>query len=358
MSVTEQSREQVKAKLVKQSPLAAAIGVACWSIPIIILWITVFSIKSAIGPVMLVISGVLVGLAVRIHGRGYDRIFSVISLIAYLSVIAVALSSEVLISGTLSLSIYALLFALGSWSAAFIARKSIPFIDHKLFAEVYESGELAGYKKIKNHWLVVLPSTLIATSCLSFAGAVGAFAHQQYLFVEKQMEQEQHQAAKFRAKHIPTDDEFLATLSNKKAFSYAFAYYSGRHFDEQGVYQGNFPQDTFKSETILRYLVEHKNEPRAQFILGRMLAFERGEALMASSRQSGDQFARLYDIYQFGCHIDAKQGRTLLQSFKKLVTEQSVIIDIQQMQSNDFRDYCDILDDTEFDYRYIRDYKS
>ena len=55
--------------------------------------------------------------------------------------------------------------------------------------------------------------------------------------------------------------------------------------------------------------------------------------------------------------MDAKKGRQLLTSFAKNIEEQSVKIDIYGMLSDDFNDHCQVLDDTEFDYRYIKDYQ-
>lgn len=55
--------------------------------------------------------------------------------------------------------------------------------------------------------------------------------------------------------------------------------------------------------------------------------------------------------------MDAKKGRQLLNSFAKNIEEQSVKIDIHGMLSDDFNNHCQVLDNPEFDYRYIKDYQ-
>ncbi|ALQ07127.1 MULTISPECIES: hypothetical protein [unclassified Pseudoalteromonas] len=356
MKMDLDSKQSALQKISKQNALSAALGAAFWSVPILVLWAFLFELKPAAGPVMLLISGALVGAAVRFHGRGYERLFSLIGLIAHACIVFVAWDLQIILVGGVLAVILVGVYIFGAWGAAYISRINVSMHDHKEFDKLFESADYQKQKKLKNRWFIVLPVVSVLTLVAGFITAIGIVIFQQQQHIDIEVQQHQQRAAEFRGKHIETNNENLASMSTKKALTYAYAYQSGRHFDERGYYKGAYPQDSFQALVILRYLANEKKNPRAQFILGKILNNEKGQALLLQAEKAGDEFAMLYSIYEFGCLIDAKRGKQLLMSFAKNIEEQSVIIDIQSMNSDDFNDHCTVLDSTEFDYRYIRDY--
>jgi multidrug efflux pump subunit AcrB len=361
MNVELDSQNTVLKKVSKQNAFAAALGVAFWCMPILVLWAFIYELKPAAATVMLAASGVLVGVAVRGHGRGYEPVFSLIGVLAHIGIVFSAWQLEILLGGQVLAVILVGVYIAGAWSAAYISRINVPFQEHKAFDQVFESSEYQQQTKLKNRWFIVLPLVSVLTFMLGMLTAIciSFFQHQQFIDnqVKQQAQWQEKQEAAFRDKHINTSDESLAKMSIKKALTYAYAYESGRQFDEQGGYRGSYPQDSFQAKVILRFLAKKKQDPRAQFILGKILNNERGHTLIAQAEKAGDGFARLYSIYEFGCRINAKQGHQLLESFAKNVTEQTIITDIQGMRSDNFKAYCDVLANTKFDYRYIRNYK-
>ncbi|WP_339691925.1 hypothetical protein [uncultured Pseudoalteromonas sp.] len=357
MSAQSNFQNNVIEKITKQNALAAALGTVFWCIPILVLWVFIYELKPAAGAVMLWLSGALIGLAVRFHGRGYERLFSVIGFVSHACIVLLAWDFQIVVGGNVLPVILIGVYVLGAWSAAYLSRINISMHDYKAFDAYFACPDYIQQKKLKNRWFVVLPLLLVLTFVVGYIIAIAVLIFQEVQYMENEKNQQAARAAEFRDKHINTSDEALAAISQHKALTYAFAYYSGRQFDVQGRYLGNYPQDSYQAQLILRYLAEQKSNPRAQFILGKILNSKTGDALITQAEEGGDTFARLYSIYEFGCYMDAKKGRQLLTSFAKNIEEQSVKIDIYGMLSDDFNDHCQVLDDTEFDYRYIKDYQ-
>lgn len=357
MSAQSNFQNNVIEKITKQNALAAALGTVFWCIPILVLWVFIYELKPAAGAVMLWLSGALIGLAVRFHGRGYERLFSVIGFVSHACIVLLAWDFQIVVGGNVLSVILIGVYVLGAWSAAYLSRINISMHDYKAFDAYFACPDYIQQKKLKNRWFVVLPLLLVLTFVVGYIVAIAVLTFQEVQYMENEKNQQAARAAEFRDKHINTSDEALAAISQHKALTYAFAYYSGRQFDVQGRYLGNYPQDSYQAQLILRYLAEQKSNPRAQFILGKILNNKKGDELITQAEEGGDTFARLYSIYEFGCYMDAKKGRQLLTSFAKNIEEQSVKIDIYGMLSDDFNDHCQVLDDTEFDYRYIKDYQ-
>ena len=357
MSAQSNFQNNVIEKITKQNALAAALGTVFWCIPILVLWVFIYELKPAAGAVMLWLSGALIGLAVRFHGHGYERLFSVIGFVSHACIVLLAWDFQIVVGGNVLSVILIGVYVLGAWSAAYLSRINISMHDYKAFDAYFACPDYIQQKKLKNRWFVVLPLLLVLTFVVGYIVAIAVLTFQEVQYMENEKNQQAARATEFRDKHINTSDEALAAISQHKALTYAFAYYSGRQFDVQGRYLGNYPQDSYQAQLILRYLAEQKSNPRAQFILGKILNNKKGDELITQAEEGGDTFARLYSIYEFGCYMDAKKGRQLLTSFAKNIEEQSVKIDIYGMLSDDFNDHCQVLDDTEFDYRYIKDYQ-
>ena len=69
-------------------------------------------------------------------------------------------------------------------------------------------------------------------------------------------------------------------MSTKGALIHAYAFYSGRLLNDDGYIESDYPSSIYKTKTILIYLVEHRDEPRAKFLLSMMTLKEGGLRLI------------------------------------------------------------------------------
>ncbi|HCV17353.1 MAG TPA: hypothetical protein DGF36_04440, partial [Alteromonas sp.] len=75
MQVNQQEIDAVEAKLNGQHGLKAALAVAFWSVPILVLWYWLYLYDDRFAPIMLALSGAAIGIVVRFYGRGYQLSF-------------------------------------------------------------------------------------------------------------------------------------------------------------------------------------------------------------------------------------------------------------------------------------------
>lgn len=75
MNIEQDQLDKVEENLNKQNGLLAVLAAAFWIIPFIGFWYVIHSYHPNFSPIMLLLSGLLVGLAVRIHGKGMTGIF-------------------------------------------------------------------------------------------------------------------------------------------------------------------------------------------------------------------------------------------------------------------------------------------
>ena len=123
MSASKLEIEKLEVKLNKQNAFLAALGGAFWTMPILFAWFFVFQNFPKFAPLMLVLSGILIGIAVRLHGRGYTKRFSVVAFILHLSTVLIAVDFGILLEGKLWAIILFGLYFIGAWSAVFFAKK-------------------------------------------------------------------------------------------------------------------------------------------------------------------------------------------------------------------------------------------
>ncbi|MEO2278887.1 hypothetical protein [Pseudoalteromonas pernae] len=357
MHVDEAQLERVNAKLNNQHAIKAAIGAAIWSIPLLLTWYGVYYFAPDFSPMMLFLAGVGLGFAVRVHGHGYRRRFALIALVAYVVLVVVAMNIGIVITGTIWGVILLGLFLSGAWASAFFARKGISMTENNAFYVLTEqqnhgSGELA-----KNRWYLAIPLVLVGSTITS---AATAFAIHVFHGVNQQLawaQDYQKSVQRHEAKNIDVTPKHLDTLTTKEALFYAYSYYTGRHFDAYGRHKGEYPLSTFKAKTILNYLVNYRQEPRAAFILARVNEGQKASDMLQTAIDGGDQYAKFYSVVQYGCTGEDKRAKQLLSGMQRLVNEVPIESDINTVMHYGFEHMCEELPDADFELRFIREYK-
>ncbi|WP_246175537.1 hypothetical protein [Pseudoalteromonas rhizosphaerae] len=129
---------------------------------------------------MLWLSGALIGLAVRFHGRGYERLFSVIGFVSHACIVLLAWDFQIVVGGNVLSVILIGVYVLGAWSAAYLSRINISMHDYKAFDAYFACPDYIQQKKLKNRWFVVLPLLLVLTFVVGYIVAIAVLIFQGY----------------------------------------------------------------------------------------------------------------------------------------------------------------------------------
>ena len=226
MQVEQQELDNVEQKLNKQNGLKAAVAISFWCIPIFVAWYFVFQYQSQLAPMFLLLSGALVGLAVRLHGKGYSVLFSFIAFVAHgLLVVCAFLYNLLLAQGDSIWAIFLLaLYVFGAWSAAYIGRIQIPFLEHKAFFLLTERNTHASSKQLNNSWFIVLPIVVLLGGSLLALSMFSLLVIDQTTALVEASENRQQSREDFNNKAIDVTPESLDNYSVKEALLHAYAF--------------------------------------------------------------------------------------------------------------------------------------
>ncbi|AZZ99297.1 hypothetical protein [Pseudoalteromonas sp. R3] len=357
MQVSSQELAKVEQRLDKQNALVAAVAGGLWVFPILCAWFGAFTLNADFGPLMLVVSGILIGLVTRLHGRGYQKVFGVIAFILHAWLAFLALALDLIVSNDTWLMVLGILYVIGVWSSVFLARKKVPFSEHRAFFELAEKQQHASRKKLKNRWFIALPALLVSSLAASWLAIYGIAMAEQLLQEKEIFEKQQLQAQRSAKSEIDVSPEGIKALSTRQALHYAYAYFSGYRIDEFGRNKGQFVHSEFKAKTILRHLTEQRNDPRALFILGVINGGSQGSKQVEQAAERQDDYAKLFKTIEFGCRYDKTQALMLINGLSQLTDESPILAEIDSIRSYGFEPVCDELNTGKFEYSFIREYQ-
>jgi hypothetical protein len=154
VEVNQQEIDAVDAKLNGQHGLKAALAVAFWTVPILVLWYWLYLYDDRFAPVMLALSGAAIGIVVRFYGRGYQLSFAAMALLAHLAVVVAAFMFGLSLGEGQSVRAFILvgLYGAGAWSAAYVGRLTIPFEQHRAFYVLTEEAAHNSSRRLRNRW--------------------------------------------------------------------------------------------------------------------------------------------------------------------------------------------------------------
>lgn len=357
MNLEPSMAKRVHTQLNNQHALKAALYTSMWCIPILLLWYGTFAVLPKASPLMLFVSGALLGVAVRYHGKGFMRRFAVLALLAHIIVVGVAINIGIVLSGTIWGIILLALYVSGAWAAAFFARRSVPLTDHRAFYLLSEQQPHASRQQLKNRSYVAFPVLLLGASFCCAATALAIHVVHGARLQQQWAQDYQQQLTQHREKSIDVTPQALQGLSTEQAFYYAYSYYTGRDMRPQGQMRGAYPHSPFKAQTILRYLLRYRQQPRAAFILARTSeGAKRGEYLQQAV-SLGDNYAKFYSVVDYGCGGHETRAKELLTAMASLTQEGAIGADIDTVLHYGFDVTCADFDNTEFQLRFIRDYR-
>ncbi|TQF66798.1 hypothetical protein [Pseudoalteromonas luteoviolacea] len=355
MSSFEEQLTQVEERLNKQEWLGATFGSVLGAVISILLWLQVYIVNPKLGALMIPVSGVLVGLFVRLFGRGYYEWFSTIACMVYASTVLVAWLMDIIIGGHVTLLILAGLFFAGGWSANYVAKLKMPIVLEAAFEHLQSEGEYP-----KKGTSVKGVTTVICATTLGFALSYGAAFMMAAVYHQLQTEQQaptaQSERLAAQSKEIEVTAEALSQYTTTQALLYAHAYFSGYKFNTLGSYTRGFPRSIHKSQMILEYLMKERGDIRAQFILGVLLQGSRGERLVNTAAEQGDHYAALYQAFYAGCQQDSETGDRILNAIYPLVEESAIKSEIESVRSYGYEPVCNEISEAHFPHSFVRGY--
>lgn len=343
MKIEQHELDSVEKKLNKQNALKAALAVSLWCMPIFVSWYLVFQFYSQFAPIYLLVSGALVGLAVRLHGKGYSVLFSIIAFLAHALLVASAFQYNLLLApGDSIWAIFLLgLYASGAWLSAYIGRIQVPFLEHKAFYQLDQQNKHSSSKKLINRWFVALPIVVpLCASLLVFSMFVLIIIDESTALAEANQQTQQKRKA-FNSRAIDVRPESLKNLSVKQALVHAYAFHTGQLPNDFGYNISKYPKSTFKAMTILKYLSEKRNTARAKYILGLLTIENNGTLLIREAANEGDNYAKLHVATQYACNGKPAIATDLLRRLKSTMRDDLVLNQIDQVLSFGFDEACD-----------------
>lgn len=356
VNISQEHLNSVEAKLIKQNAVVAAIGVSFWAIPILTIWYFSFMQNPKFAPVMLVLTGALVGLVVRIHGRGYTRVFTAVTCLAYTGIALVAWDLGIMFDGTILAVILLLLFAAGMYLAMRIATIEVPFEEHRAYSYLTFTEPHNCLNKIKNRWFIVLPLLAICLIITSSITSLGVIGHYGYLLEQEHVQVEENRKQRIKNKEIDILPQALDKRSSHEILLYSYGYYTGLKFDKRGRRSEVFPQSKFKGLALLKYLVKYRDDARAKFILGFLSGGDAGLSLIKEAEHQNDSYARIYSTVSFGCHANEDAVRELLNKLYNATSEEHIKERISSILYFGIADACQELEFPEFSLSYVLNY--
>lgn len=356
MKIDQAQLEKVETKLNKQNALMAALGACIWAMPTLVLWFLVYSQKSTFGPIMMLVSGLIIGLAVRFHGKGLNRLFSVIAFIVYTWLVVLAFALDIAVGGATWAVFLFGLYAAGAGIAIRLARIEVPFEEHKAHTYLTSMQRHTSDKKLLNRWFIVLPVLVIGTGLSSLFTASNLVFFEQYLSDVAQVQAQVAQKDLNQRKEIDVTPQGLEHRSTEEILRYAYAYSGGLLFNRNGRHTTPYPSSSFKAQTLLRYLVEYRDNARAKFILGFITGGVEGAKLLEQAAEQGDKYAKVYSAVIYGCYTDSDLAVNLLTQMQQTMREKHIQDEIYSILYVGFKGICRDLEEPEFVPSYVLNY--
>lgn len=356
MNIEQDQLDKVEENLNKQNGLLAVFATAFWIIPFIGFWYVIHSYHPNFSPIMLLLSGLLVGLAVRIHGKGMTGIFSLIAVIAHSCIVIVAFSLNIVWTGTTWAFLLFGLYAAGVITAKKIARIEVPFEEHRAYSYLTYPKAHSSSKKLKNTWFVTLPILLVMMAFSSYIAVVSSAFIQQYQFLMNQEKSNQQLSKHIENKEIDILPDALNNRTTHDILLYAYAYHSGLLVNKRSMHSEVFPKSEYKAKTLLKYLIEFRDNARAKFILGFLTVEEKGIALLEESAEQKDKYARIYSAVRFGCYSNENMALELLTKLRDSSSEEYIQEEINSIIYLGITETCRDFERPEFALSFVINY--
>lgn len=348
MKIEQQLLDKVESKLNKQNALYAALGASLWSVPLIALWYFIYTYSPNFGSIMMLVNGFLIGLIIRIHGRGMTKLFSLLALLSHTWIVVVALGLDIVISGTSSGIFLFGLYAAGAGVSMHIAKNGVPFEEHRAYDYLTSMNKHSSNTKIKNRWFIAVPILVLTMLISTSLTTVGIVFYNEYYEQSKQLALDNKVTNKIKNKEIDITPSSLERRTTKEILLYSYAYNSGLLFNHQGNISTQFSLSEYKSQTILKYLINHRDNARAKFILGLLQGTTDGLPLLEEAANQGDEYAKIYSAINYGCYTNSDIAIQKLKVLRQSYRDKYLHEEIDSIIYIGFNDICSDIEDPQY----------
>jgi hypothetical protein len=356
VNIEQKLLDKVELRLDRQNSITASLVAAFWIFPILLIWQFSYSYNPNFGPVMLLLSGVLMGLVVRFSGKGLGRLFSILAFLTYSWIVFLALSLNIIIGSTIWGIILFGLFAVGAGFAIYLARIEVPFTEHRAHTYLTATNRHASDRKLKNRWFIALPTLVVASIFTSYIAIVVLTLFNDYQNQDDEYKFAQKQRQVSQNKEIDVTPASLQKRSTKEILRYAYAYHAGLLFNKNLTFSEQFPRSEYKAKTILKYLANEQNNARVKFILGKLSDGTNARTLLQEAAGQGDKYAQIYSAIEYGCYTDPDRGIEMLGRLGKISNEKYVQSEIESILYVGIEEVCIELDEPKFLFEYLKNY--
>lgn len=356
MHVEQNILNSVSAKLTQQNAIRASLVCPVFTPIFLVLWYALVEIDTTLAPVMLTVSGVLIGAVVRFFGKGYGIAFSIIGFSNHLLLVlaAFALDLTMIPNSSLRAIIYFGFYASGAGLSIYLSKIRVAFYEHKAYYKLAELEQHNSFKMMKNRWFVVVP---FASICTFISLSITAVAVSEYRFQRDKQEEVTKQNFAYEQKNkraIDVSPSYLSSIPSDLALQHAFAFYKGYFPAKSWQKTKPYPRSRYKAKTILTFLVETRNDARAKFILGIIEYKDNGIMLIKDAAKQGDMYAKIFQAKQFGCENEKTLAIKKLNVLRTITTNENELGYITEVLDNNFdKQTCDSKKAPDFKMEYV-----
>lgn len=347
--------KELAQKLEKQNGLKAALLSVLWCLPVLTAWNFVHVNNQSFAPVMFLISGLIIGVAVRLHGKGYTAQFSLIAFVCHIAVCLIALSLNIVVGHSLSVVYLAGLYIAGAFFAIYLAKIEVSMTYNRAYIFLTEKQPHPSFVAWKNKWIVNVPITILCAGTISLYSGNLLFW---FNVSAKQIayEEEQHQLQqRLESRHINIEPNELQKRPVMQSFLYAYAYLTGSLYNKNGYYIEAFPKSTYKAKAILRFLAESKQQPRAMYLLAKLSENPQSLRYRNRAAELGDEFAKLDQTLSIACKSSPSSGRNLIVQLYSLTKLDTVNRLIEEIITEGLEDICQQKNPLPIELSYVID---
>jgi hypothetical protein len=345
MHVEQNLLDSVSEKLKTQNAIRASLICPIFTPVFLVLWYALVEVDTTLAPVMLTLSGVLIGAIVRVFGKGYGFVFSIIGLCNHLLLVlaAFALDLTMIPNNTLWATVYFLFYTSGAALSVYLSKTRVAFYEHKAYYKLVELNRHNSFKMVKNRWFVAVPIASISTFITL---SITAVVVSEYRFQNEKQEEVAKLNLAYEQKNnraIDVSPSSLSSISTELALKHAFAFYKGYFPAKSWQKTKPYPRSSYKTKTILNFLINARNEARAKFILGIIELKAGGIALIVEAAKQGDIYAKIFQAKQFGCEKETQLAIKKLNVLRTITTQQNELAYITEVLDEGFNEQtCDM----------------
>lgn len=349
MKINQNEIDKVNLILNKQHALLSSLCISLWAIPILIFWYFLDTKYPEFTTIMLIVSGIISGLVIRFHGRGTTAQFSIIAFISHVWICLIAFDMNMVIHGEIWGFILFLFYFFGAYGAISLARIDIPFELHRAHSWLNSKNKHESNNLLKNKWYITMPVLFVFMGITSICTEIILLNYKESLIEFSIFEKKVQEKSILNNREISFEPKELEQRTTKEILRYVYAYHIGLLFNPKGTIGEPYIVSPYKRDTLLKYLINSRNNPRAKFIFAVMT---NNQTLLNDAAKQGDKYAKIYSLLYLMCIEKSSLAKTQLESLKKIYNEPYLQSELHSVLYNG----CLDVNNFELTISYIKNY--